>query len=537
MNEKFDSKKEMARVRDLADQQRQFGATDVNANALALASVVHRRGSVSPDDWQWSAPVDLWAKFDPPELPANLLPPVIEHYARGQAALTGADPAGLAMAALTVCAAAIPDRIKLQPKVHEAGWLECARIWTALVGLPSTKKSPMIRQAAKPLVRIDMELFKFYLDEKAKYDALPADERKTTPPPKQMRVRLEDTTIEAAQEVLRDSPDGVLCLQDELSGWFGSMDKYNAGRGASKDRGFWLQAFHGGPYAVNRISRGAFHIPNLSVSLLGGMQPEPLRKVVDESVDDGLIQRLFVIMLRSGWLGNDEEPPAAIGEYEILVESLRSMGTAINDYATPALVLHFSAGAQEVRRRLEQRHLDLMGCEAINKKLASHIGKYDGLFARLCLIWHCIEHADGNLIDRIDAEIAARVERFLHGFLLPHATAFYAGMLGLSDDHDRLTAVAGYVLAHRLERITNRDIQRGDRAMRKLGRQDILSVCDQLDALGWLNRTPGLRPTDPPRWDVNPQCHEMFAERANAEAVRRKRDREMIFEMVKGAAE
>jgi hypothetical protein len=482
----------------------------------------------------WQMPVDLWAKFDAPELPTEILPSVIERYARGQAALTGADPAGLAMAALTVCAAAIPDRIKVQPKVHEHGWRESARIWTALVGPPSTKKSPIIRQAAKPLVRIDTKLFKAYLDEKAIYDALPAEERKQTAPPKHVRLRIEDTTMEGAQEVLRDSPDGVLCLQDELTGWFGSMGKYNAGRGAAKDRGFWLQAFHGGPYAVDRISRGSFQIPNLSVCLLGGMQPEPLRKVVDESVDDGLIQRLFVIMLRSGALGQDEEPPAAIGEYETLVESLRGVGRPVTSTG-PELVLAFSVGAQEIRRRLEQRHLDLMSCEAVNKKLASHIGKYDGLFARLCLIWHCIEHADRNLIDQIDEDTARRVERFLHGFLLPHSVSFYAGMLGLSDDHDRLTAVAGYILAHRLERITNRDIQRGDRAMRKLGRQDILSVCDQLDALGWLSRTPGFRSTDPSRWDVNPICHAMFEGRAKSEAERRQRDRAMISEMLSGA--
>jgi hypothetical protein len=483
----------------------------------------------------WQTPVDLWAKFDAPELPTDILPSVIERYARGQATLTGADPAGLAMAALTVCAAAIPDRIKVQPKVHEHGWRECARIWTALVGPPSTKKSPIIRQAARPLVRIDTKLFGAYLDEKAKYDALPADERKQTTPPKHTRLRIEDATMEGAQEILRDSPDGVLCLQDELSGWFGSMDKYSAGRGAAKDRGFWLQAFHGGSYAVDRISRGSFQIPNLSVSLLGGMQPEPLRKVVDESVDDGLIQRLFVIMLRSGGLGQDEEPPAAIGEYETLVERLRGVGRPVTAIG-PELVLNFSVGAQEIRRRLEQRHLDLMSCEAVNKKLASHIGKYDGLFVRLCLLWHCIEHADRNLIDQIDEGTAQRVERFLHGFLLPHATAFYAGTLGLSDDHDRLTAVAGYILARRLELITNRDIQRGDRAMRKLERQDILSVCDQLDALGWLNRTPGLRPTDPPRWNVNPICHAMFEGRAKAEAERRERDRAMISEMLKGTS-
>ena len=68
---------------------------------------------------RWPAPVDLWAKFEEPKLPANLLPDVIERYARRQAAVMGADPAGMAMAALTVCATAIPDCIELQVKRND----------------------------------------------------------------------------------------------------------------------------------------------------------------------------------------------------------------------------------------------------------------------------------------------------------------------------------------------------------------------------------------------------------------------------------
>src|SRR3984893_5791529 len=48
------------------------------------------------------------------------------------------------------------------------------------------------------------------------------------------------------------------------------------------------------------------------------------------------------------------------------------------------------------------------------------------------------------------ADACLRVERFIHSFLFPHALAFYAGILGLADDHDRLAAVAGYVLAYKL---------------------------------------------------------------------------------------
>ena len=132
----------------------------------------------------------------------------------------------------------------------------------------------------------------------------------------------------------------------------------------------------------------------------------------------------------------------------------------------------------------------------------------------------------------ISERTARRVGAFLHGFLLPHALAFYAGVLGLSNAHDRLTAVAGYILAHRLDRITNRDIQHGNRTMRGLDRRDIESVFDQLEALGWIERIPGPKPTAPPHGIVNPAVHVKFAARAASEAERRTRDRKMIAEIL-----
>ena len=114
-----------------------------------------------------------------------------------------------------------------------------------------------------------------------------------------------DTTIEAAQEILKDSPTGVLLDQDELSGWFGSMDKYSGARGAQKDRAFWLQSYNGGSYTVSRITRGNVFIPNLSVSILGGVQPDPIRKLADGGEDDGLLQRFIPIVLRPAVGGRD----------------------------------------------------------------------------------------------------------------------------------------------------------------------------------------------------------------------------------------
>jgi hypothetical protein len=476
----------------------------------------------APDD---ADPVDLWGAFDPPDMPQGLLPAVIEAWALANGDNMGCDPAGLAIAALVTCAAAIPDAIKLKVKQNSDNWDESARLWAALIGNPSTKKSPILSAATGPLCRLDVEKMRAWQQRVRAWEALPADEKKATPRPPQERLRIEDATVEAAQQVLEGSHWGVMLLQDELSGLFGAMDKYSGGKGAQADRAFWLRSFNGGEYALNRVARGASLIPNLSVSMLGGIQPEPLRKIAGDATDDGLLQRLFPIILRPATLGRDEAMPPVNEHYRDLIEALHQLkppgigGTG---------KLAFSEGAQAVRRDLEARHLDLQGLETINRKLAAHIGKYDGMFARLCVVWHCVEHVGRAMPAEVSEATARSVAEFLHRFLLAHAISFYAGCLGLSDDHDRLTAIAGHILAHKLERVTNRDIARGDRTMRGLKDYEVRPLLEQLEALGWLEREEAPRPSSPPHYRVNPAVHVKFQAKGRAEAQRRKEARETI---------
>src|SRR5262249_56849000 len=78
-----------------------------------------------------TSPVDLWGRLTPPPLPHGVLPSVIENFAREQGTTMGVDPAGLAVAALVVCAAAVPDSIRLRVKLH-SDWTEATRLWVAL---------------------------------------------------------------------------------------------------------------------------------------------------------------------------------------------------------------------------------------------------------------------------------------------------------------------------------------------------------------------------------------------------------------------
>ncbi|WP_331827708.1 DUF3987 domain-containing protein [Aurantimonas sp. C2-5-R2] len=471
-------------------------------------------------------PIDPWARAKHPPLPEGLLPPILERFARVQAETMGVDPGGLAAAALTVCAAAVSDTIQLRVKAHDRNWVESARLWVALVGQPSAKKSPVISAASAPLKSIDADLYRAFTEAKAEHDALPADERKTTAPPPNTRIRLEDTTIEAAQEVLKDSPNGVLCLQDELTGWFGSMEKYTSGRGSAKDRGFWLQAFNGGSYVVNRIGRGSVWIDNLSVCLLGGIQPDPIRRIAADMHDDGLLQRLFPIVMGESSVGKDEPTPPVVAEYSALVHRLHKLANPKTGLVE--VPLRFNDAAQAIRADLAERHHALVGAwEGVNKKLAAHIGKYDGLFARLCVVWHCCESTAPRPASIVTADTAGRVAAFLHGFLLPHAVAFYTNVIGMSDRHDALLATAGYILSHELDEITARDVRRGDRTMRALDTKQAETVLETLDAMGWLLPLFSIR-RDSKNYQVHPSVHSVFRDRAAAENERRDAARELI---------
>ena len=102
--------------------------------------------AVEPSD-----PIDLWAKFDPPTLPRDLLPEVIEEFAFDRGMTMGCDMSGIAVGALAVCAAAITDTIKIRPKKFDTEWQELARLWVALIGPVSAMKIPNAqsrRQAA-----------------------------------------------------------------------------------------------------------------------------------------------------------------------------------------------------------------------------------------------------------------------------------------------------------------------------------------------------------------------------------------------------
>src|SRR5438067_3522792 len=113
----------------------------------------------------------------------------------------------------------------------------------------------------------------------------------TLPPPEPQvpRLRQHDVTIEKVAALLAHAaPKGLLLVRDELAGWINGMNAHNSG-----GRAFWLEAYGGRPYRVERkASPHPIVIPHLAVAVYGGTQPDRLARLMREA-DDGLLARML----------------------------------------------------------------------------------------------------------------------------------------------------------------------------------------------------------------------------------------------------
>lgn len=489
-------------------------------------------------------PVDLFEKQPLPRLAERFLPPSIAPFIFDQSQIIGSDPCVLFMSALVACAAVTSDFIRIQPKQFEHGWKESARLWGAFVGDPSVKKTPPLARATAHLRKLDLEYaeagaeaqtrYKIALKVHAKAEARwidaqakhapcgPLDDAPERPPTK--RIIVQDATIEAVADVLIDNPQGVLVLQDELSGFFGSMDAYRAQGG--KDRAFWLEAYNGGPRRIDRIGRGTMSVPNLSVCMLGGIQPAAIRAVAQKSVEDGLLQRFMIVCAEGGEAVGDDRR-ADTGASTLYRGILDELARQTGDPEKPVLL---EPGARDIMLDAEKKLAAFAKLDRLPLRMRYQMGKWSGLFARLCLTYHAIECAALGMpvTGAVAADIAERVHALLFEYLFWHLRHFYEVVIGDSaGEIELLHRVADWILAAAPDRFTSSHVSKGVTPWRSSSWNIRRNVLERLELCGWIDRARTQR-YGSDAYTINPRVRLVFAERADFERQRRDELRSQI---------
>lgn len=392
------------------------------------------------------------------------------------------------------------------------GWCEPPVLWVCIVGEPSSGKSPSADLVLGALRRIEREELAGFEPQRLAHEtacelaeaalaswkdaARDAAKKGNAPPPKPAaavrppdipppRIAMADTTPEALQAVLANNPRGVLTTRDELAGWLGSMDRYS-GRG---ERPFWIEAYGGRPYRVDRKGGDSFTIPRLSVPLFGGMQPDKFAALVDGCADDGLTSRFL-------WIWPLPRPfarPSRVPDPAFLEKALRRLRglPMFADAGGPCpRAVKFAPDAADILEEWRREHEKprFHG----GSLLKSWRGKGPGHVLRLALI---LEYLDWSIDDArhepttIGADAVMRAISLYDEYLEPMAHRVF-GDAALPQVERDAAAIARTIVATRPASINLREdiyrarvggIKDADRAQRAV---------DVLVGSGWLVPTP-----------------------------------------------
>lgn len=500
----------------------------------------------APGD-SWGEPGEIRSKIEAVEGfdVAKMLPPVLGEYCEDVARRVQCPIDFIAVSLMLGVAGVVGANCAVRPKQKD-NWTLVGNLWGLLIARPGQRKSAILSEGTRMLKVIEEESVDRFNEEMAEYEAEMAeydsrreaaqgkmkaaakgsgsvsmDAAKTElmelaadipvkPSPKRLTVN--DTTIEKLGDIVAQNRRGVLLVVDEFAGLLNSFKR--AGR--EKDRKDYLEAWNGTEsHTVDRMSRQAI-IPNWCVSIAGTIQPTVLCEHLREAINgdnDGFIQRFQLAVYPDEvkeftWV--DDYPNAHARErLEVVFRRLDAMkfteygATQRNGDRFP--YFRFDDAAQKMFSEFWVVLQKSLRDEGHAPVMIEHRSKYDGLVAKLALLFHLIDIAEGRSKGGPIPVAAVTMAVSWVRYLDSHASRIYKLVLG-----------AGLAPAVALaEKVRNKELKDGftvreihQKGWSYLTRKDaVTEAVETLVEKNWLRLASpdGARGRPTLRYEINPK--------------------------------
>jgi len=449
------------------------------------------RRKVEQDDTpsSWPDLADPFAEQIVPAFPLDILPAAFEKFSREKSAQSGFDPGGYAFCLLVAAANTIDHRARLDLGPFAVP----AFVFAGLAGDSGSGKSPIINEATRSAEAINNDIVResnFALA--AWHSALDAAKgTKSEPPPKpvwKQRHAL-DTTTEALGQLLVDNPEGINLYHHEITEWLGRMDAYS--KDGAKDRGVFLRSYDGGPVTINRISRGPLVVPDFSVGILAGIQPEVLAEKFRKAGTgaDGLYQRFSLYRLRAAGSVNYLTKSDPLTD-----QTVRNIFNFLHQQcAGKPLTVSLSYEAIEI---MQMYHNDVrkLAQRTPARRFAEHLDKFPGMLGRFAFALHVLTAVEtgADPLRLVEGGTMDRARRLM-GCLYRHSEAVYSV---LDQEAGQVRALvrsaAEAILAKRWECFKRGDLTRNATYWKSADNRDAEGAIDYLIELGWVSVCAGL---------------------------------------------
>ena len=322
-------------------------------------------------------------------------------------------------------------------------------------------------------------------------------------------------TSTQSMTVLQNQNDrGVLVFRDELTALLVRWDREDH----ADERAYFLEGWNGnGSFTDMKIGRGLTEAKNICISLLGGIQPDKLKRYLSQATkgnNDGLMQRLQLAVwpdVPDKWELVDSVPDkvekervyALIGNLAEL--DFQQVGAIQGEYDDRPYFRFDSEGQKVFNHWLTNLQTVKIKMED-NPLMAEHLGKFRSLMPSLALIFHCIDVADGRVMGPV-TEKSARLAVAWCDYLESHAKRIYTTTY--RPEHQAAVHLSVKIRGKQLSsRFTTRDVVRkGWHGLK--ARQEVEAACDVLIEEDWLRMEVKLQSTSggrPPLPDyiINP---------------------------------
>jgi hypothetical protein len=298
----------------------------------------------------------------------------------------------------------------------------------------------------------------------------------------------------------------MLVTLDELAGLFLNLSRYSGGT----DKEFWLEAWNGNPYRVERVNRSPVDLEHLLVGLVGGFQPDKLVKSLDGDAD-GIYARILF-----SWPTEAPYRPLtdAVNEIDPDLENILTKLINLAEFEEGNLIVRHAVLAHDAKEVFEQFrqlvHRKKDGLDGRERewwvKTPAHVLRLAGTLAYLDWAMQSVGTTTPGP-EMIEVRFMAAAVRLVTEYFWPHARAALR-QIGLTERHAKARKVLRWL---RVERGPGDAVSVEDIRVDALGRtMDAAGAQELIDALvkaHWLRKVPtastGGRPLH--RWKINPR--------------------------------
>jgi hypothetical protein len=364
----------------------------------------------------WPEPSQI-NQFQSPVIPDNVIPTLIEDYARASAAASGFCWQAYAMSMLVVISGLASDKIKLH---YKGTWTERPKLWGALIAEPGVGKTPIFKPVTAEMYAINEELisesrrmYAEYMSRVKDMEKMKKEDRYEIIPPPDLCLVVDTATIEYQQKLASDNPRGLTILRGEASSLIRSKDPKKFDQVLEM-----LEYFDGGSRSKGTLKDGMRNIKNWSAAFLTTIQPQAIAKGNEVLLDTGFVQRFLPILL----------PPQENVRVDLSVDdsAYRSLCRRIwNLDPNAETVFHFSREAWVLAADWETKIHHMRKSKSISSNFSQHFAKYPIFFLRLILVYHIIDMVENTSNIEVQTRTVEQVIALMDQYVFPSSQSFY----------------------------------------------------------------------------------------------------------------